>query len=50
LKTKTKELNEQLPIEMGELLEVVRTKLRKWHLEKIEKYTNALDVAYEHIW
>jgi hypothetical protein len=48
-KNKTKELIEQLPIEMGELLGEVKTKFRKWHFEKIGKYTNAPDVAYEHI-
>jgi len=43
------ELVEQLPIEMGELLEEDRTKFRRWHFEQTRKYTSALDVAYEHI-
>jgi hypothetical protein len=53
-KNKTKatlydELIEQLPMEMGELLEEARTKFRRWHFEQIGKYNNAFDVAYEHI-
>ncbi len=35
---------------MGELLEEVKTKFKKWHFEKIGKYTNAPDAAYERIW
>jgi hypothetical protein len=43
------ELKEQLPMEMGELLEEVRTKFRRCHFEQIGKYTNVLNAAYEHI-
>ncbi len=51
-KTKTTlydELVEQLPIKMGELLEEVKVEFKRWHFEQAKKYTNAYDVAYEHI-
>ncbi len=44
------ELIEQLPMEMGELLEEARAKCKRWHFEQIGKYTNALDATYERIW
>ncbi len=34
---------------MGEPLEEARAQSRNWHFEQTRKYTNALDVAYEHI-
>jgi len=54
-KNKTKatlydELMEQIPVEMGELLEEDRVELKGWHFKQIGKYINALDAAYEHIW
>ncbi len=44
------ELIEQIPMEMGELLEEDRVEFKGWHFKQIRKYTNALDVAYECIW
>jgi hypothetical protein len=43
------ELREQLPMEMGEPLEEARVESRNWHFEQTRKYTNAFNVAYEHI-
>jgi hypothetical protein len=39
------ELIKQLLMEMGELLEEVIVKCKKWHFKQIGKYINDLDVA-----
>jgi hypothetical protein len=36
------EFVEQLPIKMGELLEEIKEKFKRWHFEQTRKYTGAL--------
>jgi len=43
------QLIEEVPLELGEVLEKAEVEFKRWHFEKIRGYVSALDVTYQQI-